>query len=77
LIQNGASPGLKDYQSNTPFELAKNEHIRELIIVHSPNANYRPNQENLDALVVDGRKKKIQVVANLPTTDYYEPFEHA
>lgn len=59
LIQNGASPALKDYQSNTAFELAKNEHIRELIIVNAPNWNYKPSQDVLDALIVDGNKKKI------------------
>jgi len=77
LIQNGASPGLKDYQSNTAFELAKTEHIRELIIVNAPNSNYHPNKAALDGLVIDGNKKRIQVVANLPTADFYEPFEHA
>lgn len=59
LIQNGASPALKDYQSNTPFEIAKNEHIRELIIVNAPNWNYKPSQNALDALAVEGNKKKI------------------
>jgi hypothetical protein len=59
LIQNGASPGLKDYQNNTAYEVAKNEHIRELIIVNAPNANFKPSKDALEALAVDGTKKKI------------------
>jgi hypothetical protein len=31
----------------------------------------------LEGLAVDGVQKRIQRVANLPKTDYYEPFEHA
>lgn len=46
--------------------MAKTEYIRELIIVNAPNANYRPTEDALAKLAIDGSKKKIQVVANLP-----------
>lgn len=36
LVQRGASTGTKDSLKNkTPLELAVNDHIKELIIVHS------------------------------------------
>ena len=36
LVQRGASTGTKDTLKNmTPLELAANDHIKELIIVHS------------------------------------------
>ena len=36
LVQNGAALGLKDYQQQTPMDLATTDHIREQIIVYSP-----------------------------------------
>ena len=51
--------------------------IRDLIIVYAPQNRFKPSVEDLDALRVGGRKKEVIKVANLPETDYYEPFEHA
>ena len=42
LVQRGASTGTKDtFKGKTPLELAANDHIKELIIVHS-NPTYIP-----------------------------------
>ena len=47
LVQRGATTGTKDsLKGMTPIELACNDHIKELIIVHS-SPNYIPKQSDL------------------------------
>ena len=36
LVQNGALPGLKDYQQETPMDVAKTNKIKEMMIVYAP-----------------------------------------
>ena len=76
LVQNGAGAGLKDYQGSTPMDLATNEKIRQMIIVYSPYNKFKPSEEDLAALEIEGEKKQIKKVSNLPP-GYYEPYEHA
>lgn len=59
------------------MDLAQSESIRERLIVYSPFNNYAPSQKDLKGLQVEGYQKNIQKVADLPQTDYYEPYEHA
>ena len=42
LIKNGALPGLKDYNQDTPMDVAKTDRIREMMIVYAPQANFNP-----------------------------------
>lgn len=60
LVQRGASTGTKDNLKNkTPLELASNDHIKELIIVHS-SPQYRPKDNDIkEGLAVDGQKINI------------------
>ena len=77
LVQNGAGPGLKDYEQQTPADLATSEKIRQQIIVYAPQNQFKPSGEDLQSMAVEGSKKRVTPVANLPDTDYYEPYEHA
>ena len=67
LVQRGATTGTKDsLKGMTPIELACNDHIKELIIVHS-SPNYVPKQADLvQGLSVEGLQMKIE----------QEPVEH-
>ena len=75
LVQNGAAPALKDYQQQTPMDIASSDKIKQQIIVYSPQNKFMPSGEDLDSLAVEGSKKRIIKVANLPD-DFYEPAEH-
>ena len=77
LIQNGALPGLKDYQQETPMDVAKTDRIREMMIVYAPQAKFNPTDMDIAGLAVEGNSKNIFKVSNLHDTNYYEPFEHA
>jgi len=61
LVQRGATTGTKDsLKGMTPIELACNDHIKELIIVHS-SPNYIPKQADLvQGLSVEGLQMKIE-----------------
>ena len=59
------------------MDIASSEKIRQQIIVYSPYNKFKPSGEDLSELAVEGSKKKVIKVANLPETDYYEPYEHA
>ena len=76
LVQNGAAAGLKDYQQQTPMDLAATDNIRQQIIVYSPFNKFKPSEEDMAALEVEGVPKPIKKVSNLPPS-YYEGFEHA
>ena len=62
LVQMGASTGTKDNINGgkTPLELAANDHIKELIIVHSAPP-YIPKKEDLEFMDrgIEGKKAKI------------------
>ena len=77
LLQNGSAPGLKDINHKTAMDLAVTEKIRQLIIVYSPFNKFKPSAEAVEGLEIEGFKKPIKQVADLPRTDYYEPYEHA
>lgn len=69
---------MKDYQQKTAMDLAVTEEIREKIIVYAPHNKFVPAQQDIDkVLQVEGTTKPIKRVANLPSTDYYEAYEHA
>lgn len=59
------------------MDLAATDHIREIMIVSSPQANFKPQQEDIDQLAVEGEKATIRKVINMHETDLYEPYEHA
>ena len=59
------------------MDIASSDKIRQQIIVYSPQNKFKPSGDDLEGLAVEGNKKKVIKVANLPDTDYYEPFEHA
>ena len=58
------------------MDLATTDQIRQMIIVYSPYNKFKPSEEDMAALEVEGVPKPIKKVANLPP-GYYEPFEHA
>lgn len=70
---------MTDLNSKTPIDLASSSHIRELIIVYSPqNAAFKPNEQELNRIAIDGNTMAIKPVTGLyEQTNYYEPFEHA
>lgn len=61
LVQRGATTGTRDtFKGKTPLELAANDHIKELIIVHS-SPPYIPKQDDLaQGLSVEGNTMKIE-----------------
>ena len=77
LIQNGASVGIQDSKHKSPMDLAANDYVREIMIVSNPASKFKPSNEDLKALQIDGSKKEIRLVSGLHQTDFYEPYEHA
>ena len=58
------------------MDLAATDNIRQQIIVYSPMNKFKPSEDDMAALEVEGVPKPIKKVANLPP-GYYEPYEHA
>ena len=58
------------------MDLATSDKIRQQIIVYSPYNKFKPSEKDMAALEVEGERKQIKKVANLPPS-YYEPYEHA
>ena len=58
------------------MDLASSDNIRQQIIVYSPYSKFKPSEEDMKGLEVEGIPKPIKKVANLPPS-YYEPYEHA
>ena len=58
------------------MDLAVTDQIRQMIIVYSPYNKFKPTEQDMAALEVEGVQKKIKLVDNLPPS-YYEPYEHA
>lgn len=61
----------------TALDLAATDYVREIIIVSNPSNAFKPSTDDLRELEICGVETKPRPVANLPLTDYYEPFEHA
>ena len=47
-----------------------------MIIVYSPYNKFKPSDDDMAALEVEGIPKPIKKVSNMPAS-YYEPYEHA
>lgn len=59
------------------MDLAANDYVREIMIVSNPASKFKPSNEDLKALQIDGSQKEIRLVSGLHQTDFYEPYEHA
>ena len=58
------------------MDLAATDQIRQMIIVYSPYNKFKPSEEDMAVLEVEGVPKPIKKVSNMPAS-YYEPYEQA